>query len=171
MNRFIEHSKVVTTTEYNTVTDFHTTKHSTLIFTVYFHKSSLSVSWQRIYNTGTIKVSLNHTLPISLYYSTHEVFKSHVNSSQVYLTLQVYCLLLCLLLLTPPAYCFSFGLLLTYVDAARTRLTENISHDGYPASPLARWLLPTENTCHVTATHCCGDVIAPARKCVYRAVA
>jgi hypothetical protein len=37
----------------------------------------------RIYNTGTIKVALNHTLPISLYYSTLEVFKSHVNSSQV----------------------------------------------------------------------------------------
>jgi hypothetical protein len=35
-----------------------------------------------MYNTGTMKVSLNHTLPISLYYSTHKVFKSHVKSSQ-----------------------------------------------------------------------------------------
>jgi hypothetical protein len=45
--------------------------HFTLIFPVYFHQSSLSASWQWIYNTGTIEVSLNHTLPIPLYYSTH----------------------------------------------------------------------------------------------------
>jgi hypothetical protein len=37
MNRFIERSRVVTTTKYNTVTDFHTRKHSTLIYLVYFH--------------------------------------------------------------------------------------------------------------------------------------
>jgi hypothetical protein len=41
----------------------------------------------------------------------------------------------------------------------------------YLAGPLARWLLPTGNTRHVTATHCCGDVIAPAWKCVYGALA
>jgi hypothetical protein len=35
-----------------------------------------------MYNTGTIKVSLNHTLPISLHYSTHKAYKSHVKSSQ-----------------------------------------------------------------------------------------
>jgi hypothetical protein len=29
MNRYIEHSQVVTTNKYNTITDFHTTKHST----------------------------------------------------------------------------------------------------------------------------------------------
>jgi hypothetical protein len=33
--------------------------------------------------TGTIKVSLNHALPISLCYSTHKVFKSHIKSSHV----------------------------------------------------------------------------------------
>jgi hypothetical protein len=62
MNRFIDRSQVVTTNKYNTVNDFHTTKHSTLdllsllslvfvtalnngySFTVF----SLSVSWQRI---------------------------------------------------------------------------------------------------------------------------
>jgi hypothetical protein len=32
------------------------------------------------------------------------------------------------LLLSLPAYCFSFGILLTYVDAARTRITENTSN-------------------------------------------
>jgi hypothetical protein len=30
MNRFIDHSQVVTTNKYNTITDVHTTKHSTL---------------------------------------------------------------------------------------------------------------------------------------------
>jgi hypothetical protein len=55
----------------------------TLIFSVYFHSSSLSASWQRIYNTGTIKVSLNYTLPIPLHYSTHKIFKSHFKSSLV----------------------------------------------------------------------------------------
>jgi hypothetical protein len=50
--------------------------HSTLIFSVCLHSSS----W--IYNTGTIKVSLNHTLPISLCCSTHKVFTSHMKSSQ-----------------------------------------------------------------------------------------
>jgi hypothetical protein len=67
--------EVVTTINYNTVTDSHTTKHSTLISSVYLHLPS------RIYNTGTIKVSLNHTFLISLYYNTHTVFKSHVKSS------------------------------------------------------------------------------------------
>jgi hypothetical protein len=72
----------------------------------------------------------------------------------------------CRLLLTPPAH----SLLRNSAHLCR-RTTDmyhrkHMSHDGYPASPLARWLLPTENTCHVTATYCCGDVIAPARKFV-----
>jgi hypothetical protein len=60
----------------------------------------------------------------------------------------------------------SFGILLTYVDTARTCITENTSRDGYPACPLARWLLPTENTCYMTATYCSGDIIVPVRKCL-----
>jgi hypothetical protein len=59
---FINHLQVVTTTKYNTVTDFHNTNHSTLIYSVYFHQSSLSVSWQRIYNTLTLTKSSKHTL-------------------------------------------------------------------------------------------------------------
>jgi hypothetical protein len=35
-----------------------------------------------IYNTRTVKVSLCHTLPISLRYNTHKDFNSHVKSSQ-----------------------------------------------------------------------------------------
>jgi hypothetical protein len=46
----------------------------------------------------------------------------------------------CLLLLTPPAYRASFGILLTYIDAARTRIAENMSRVRYPASPLEPWL-------------------------------
>jgi hypothetical protein len=59
MNRSIEHSQVVTTSNYNTIADFHFTNHSTLIC---FHYSSLSVSWQRIYSTLTVNKSSNHTL-------------------------------------------------------------------------------------------------------------
>jgi hypothetical protein len=65
---FINHVHVVTTTKYNTVTDFHTTNYSTL-FSVYFYQSPLSVSWQRIYNTLTVNKSSNHTL--SLYWQTY----------------------------------------------------------------------------------------------------
>jgi hypothetical protein len=45
---FINHSQIVTTINYNIVPDFYTTKHSTLIFSVYLHSSSLSVSWRWI---------------------------------------------------------------------------------------------------------------------------
>jgi hypothetical protein len=61
---FINHLQVVTTTKYNTVTDFHTTNHSTLIFSVCFHQSPLFVSWQRIYNTLTVNKSSNHILSL-----------------------------------------------------------------------------------------------------------
>jgi hypothetical protein len=54
----IDHLQIVTAINYNTVTDFHTTVFSTLIFSVYLHWSS----W--IYNTGAITVSLNYTLKI-----------------------------------------------------------------------------------------------------------
>jgi hypothetical protein len=73
---FTDHLQTITTNNYNTVINFHTTKHSTLLSSVYLHW----FSW--IYNTGIIKVSPNHTLPISLYYSTYKVFKSHIKSSQ-----------------------------------------------------------------------------------------
>jgi hypothetical protein len=33
----INHLQIVTTTKYNTVTDFHTTNHSTPFFSVYLH--------------------------------------------------------------------------------------------------------------------------------------
>jgi hypothetical protein len=55
--------------------------HSTLIFSVYFHKSSVSASWQRVYNMGTVKISLIYTLQIPLHYSTNIVFNSQVQSS------------------------------------------------------------------------------------------
>jgi hypothetical protein len=82
---FINHLQVVTIIKCNIVTDFHTTNHSTLIFSVYFHQFSVSVSWQRIYNTGNVKVLLHHTLPISLYYRIHKIFKPDVRSSQAYI--------------------------------------------------------------------------------------
>jgi hypothetical protein len=53
-------------------------------------------------------------------------------------------------------------------SSARTTHRKQMSPVRYLASPLARWLLPTENTRHVTATHCCCDVIAPVRKCFHQ---
>jgi hypothetical protein len=65
---------------------------------------------------GTTEVSLNHTLPISLCYSTHKVFKPHVKSSQadflyssVLFCTPPACLLVCVLL---PLTTQSFSLLL-----------------------------------------------------------
>jgi hypothetical protein len=159
MNRFIEHSQVVDTAKYNTVTDFHTRNHSTLVYSVYFHLSSLSVSWQRIYNTGTIKVSLNHTLPISLYYSTHKFFKSYVKSSQVDFyfffnsSLQAYCLLL----LTPPAYDTpQQTFVLPYKPSART-FREQVM-----------WFLPSEFIGALTVAEQRSINIRPIVACAYR---
>jgi hypothetical protein len=100
---FINHLQVVTKTKYNIVTDFHTTNHSTLIFSVYFHWSSLSVSWQRICNTLTVNKSSNHTLSLT----GRLLILLQPNSSSLllacyYSTLQ---LTACLLLFNPPAYC------------------------------------------------------------------
>jgi hypothetical protein len=53
---FIDDLQVVTTNNDYIIADFHLTKHFTWIFSVYFHQSSLFLSWQQIYNTGTIKV-------------------------------------------------------------------------------------------------------------------
>jgi hypothetical protein len=59
---FIYHSQVVTKIKYNTVSEFYTTKHSTLISSVYSHLSLLSVSWQRI---STQELSHTHTSNIT----------------------------------------------------------------------------------------------------------
>jgi hypothetical protein len=50
---------------------------------------------------------------------------SHMKSTNHMLSL---CKLLLVLFYTP-AYCFSFGILLTYIDTAWTRITGNMSHD------------------------------------------
>jgi hypothetical protein len=100
-------------------------KHSTLIMLVHFLWSSLSVSWQRIYNTRTMKVSLNYTFPISMYYCIHKVFKSHVKFSQAdFLYSSVFqkltaCLLAVLLqlsaiLLPLTTHSYSLGIMLLY---------------------------------------------------------
>jgi hypothetical protein len=121
---FINHLQVITTilllnTIYN---------HLTLIFSVYFHRSSLSVSWQQIYNTGTIKVSLNYTLPILMYYCTHKVYRSHTKSSQAdFLYSSVLLKFIACLLYSSslPLYSscllLSLGILLTYIDTGQSQ--------------------------------------------------
>jgi hypothetical protein len=74
---FIGYLQDVTTNNYNAIADLHNLQslHTNLL-------SPSALVFTDLYKTGTIKVSLNHTLPISLCYSTHKVFKSHVKSSQ-----------------------------------------------------------------------------------------
>jgi hypothetical protein len=67
------HLQVVIVLNYNTVPDFHTTNDSMLISLFYLHQPS----W--IHNTGTIKISLNHTLLITLYYNAHKVLTLMLN--------------------------------------------------------------------------------------------
>jgi hypothetical protein len=64
-----------TTINYNTIADSY---NSQSLHTNLLSPSALVLTD----NTGTIYVSPNHTLPISLCYSTHKVFKSYVKSSQ-----------------------------------------------------------------------------------------
>jgi hypothetical protein len=58
-----------------------------------------------------------------------------------------------------------------YIAAARTTLTENICHLMVISPVHWRAGCFLQETRHVTAIHCCADVIVPARKCVYRSVA
>jgi hypothetical protein len=118
-----------------------------------------------------MKVSLNHTLPISLYYSIHKVFKSHVKSSQadflyssalLMLTAYLFAVLLQLTVIILTAcfchYCSSsLGILLTYIIAEEwTYITGNTCH-VITIQPVHWCQLHghTANTCHVTATYCC----------------
>jgi hypothetical protein len=96
-------------------------------------------------------------------------------------------LLACLLLPLTTTHCL--GILLTYIDAARTRITENTRHviatqpvhwcagwtyrkhmsRRYPASPLTCWL-DLQKTHHVTATHCCVTAPVVLAVCALRAL-
>jgi hypothetical protein len=153
MNRFIEHSQVVTTTKYNTVADFHTTNHSTLTYSVYFQQSSLSISWQRIYNTLTVDKYSNHTL--SLHRPTYNSSLTQLFKLTASL-LASYCSLL-----QPTADCKRpfFSLI-----NLRRGPTENMSHVSYPAISLARCCLATS---YKHLSYCCLRV----SRGVYRAVA
>jgi hypothetical protein len=125
---FINHLQVVTTNNYYTIVALHNLQslHTNLLslFPLVF----TAISWQRVYNTGTIKVSLNYTLPISLYYYTHKVFKSHVKSSQadflyssVLLKLTACLLYSSSLPLYSSCLLLSLGILLTYIVVAQTQ--------------------------------------------------
>jgi hypothetical protein len=80
---FINNLQVVTTNNYSTPSAIQNLQSPHTNLLSYFHQSPLSTSWQRNYNTGTIKVSLNYTLPIPLNYSAYKVLKLHIKSSQV----------------------------------------------------------------------------------------
>jgi hypothetical protein len=84
---------------------------------------SLSVSWQRFFNMGTVTV----TLQMSLHYSTHEAFKSHVKSPQDdVLYYSVLLAPICSELTADGS---------RYIEAERTwTYSKHISHDRYLAS-------------------------------------
>jgi hypothetical protein len=68
--------QVVTTINYYNVSSLHTLQ--TLLTIIY----SLCPQWSsRINHAGVTQASVNYTLPISLYYSTHKVLKTHNKSS------------------------------------------------------------------------------------------
>jgi hypothetical protein len=134
-----------------------------------------------------MKVSLNDTLPILLYYRAHNVFKSHVKSLRLTSCTLLYSYSSFSVLLQLTAALLQLTATDTdtdtesesesesesYVTAtvlpnsssnrfARTTHRKRTSRDRYPASPLARWPLPSsglgtdpQKTRHVTATHCC----------------
>jgi hypothetical protein len=58
-----------------------------------------------------------------------------------------------------------------YIDAARTRIAENMSRDRYAARPLARWLLPSnclgmnlQENASRDGYHCCVVTSLRVRK-------
>jgi hypothetical protein len=150
-----------------------------LIFFIQITFQSISTSLQYSFPGNgfriqeLLNVSLNHTLPISLYYSTHKVFKSrysqyhcttvYIKSSNHTLSLLLYSsslLLVCLLL---PLTIHSSSLLLQIQNSAHLcrcsmdlHHRKHLSRDCYPASPLACWL-DLQKTHHVIAKHCCCD--------------
>jgi hypothetical protein len=97
--------------------------------------SELSVFWQRI---STQELYQSH--------SQYQCTTAHIKSSNH--TLNLHSLTSCTLLYSSSLLlaCFCRLVLLLrncvhfYTDAARSRITENVSRDRYPASPLARWL-------------------------------
>jgi hypothetical protein len=102
----------------------HSTKLYSLFSSLYFRQSSLSVSWQRTYNTFTLDKSSNHTLIILLIYDDL-VLQFNLQSGPVLAT----------------------GC--RYIDAARTtqktvllrHTSVGVTRDHYLGSPMARWLL------------------------------
>jgi hypothetical protein len=132
--------------------------HSTLIFSVYFHWSSLSVSWQRIYNTGTIKVSITHSqcrCTTAYIKCSNHMLNLHRLTSCVLLRLTACLLYSSSLPLYSGRLLLSLEILLTYIDAAQTRTYRE--HITWSLSSLSIGALasPTENTCHVISKHCC----------------
>jgi hypothetical protein len=155
MNRFIEHSQVVTTSNYNTLADFHFMNHSTPIFSVYLHKSSLSVSWQQIYNTLTVKKSSNHTLSLHRLTSDSSATSNFpwVSPTENWTELL-----------------FPYSLISSWHRPHTANTAPVLSHAGllgfprdhYLACPMTCWLLPSSRKqCY----HCC------VLERVYRAIA
>jgi hypothetical protein len=82
---FTDHLQAVTTNNYNTVADFHTTNHSTLnllsvLSLVFVTPLNIGYSSAMFSLPDSWQWTITVTLQISLYSSTHKVFKSHAET-------------------------------------------------------------------------------------------
>jgi hypothetical protein len=105
-------------------------------------------------------VSLNHTHPIPLHYNTHEVFQSHLKSSQVDFLFLFYDKLSHQPTTSLHSQLNCLGILLTYIAEGRTLTnSKHISPDPYQLLPPDMWKTQL-------ALLLCGDWLLP--RCVYR---
>jgi hypothetical protein len=120
------------------VSVLHGTNLYSVISSIYFHWSSLSVSWQRIYNTFTLDKSSNHTLSLRRSTSTTN-----------------------LPWLLPSTNSFWLSWKSLYTAVVQTQIAGNTSRDIYCCVTSPRI---TGNTCHVIPTHRC--VTSPRMRCI-----
>jgi hypothetical protein len=100
-----------------------------------------------MYITDTIKVSLNHTLPITLCYSTHKIFKSHIKSSQADFLYSTVLLKLTTILLSTTAYLLTYSLTAHIFEIWSLRNTHH-GHDSQKTHITWRYLLLCDVTAH-----------------------
>jgi hypothetical protein len=157
---FIDHLQIVTASNCNTISDFHFTNHSTVVFPVYFHKSSLSVSWQRIYNAGTIKsLTKLHTHSIAVLQNMWSHTLSLLRLLTPWILIYDYWLNWTLILSYVVVFPFSWLCCSFKLAPLYRRGTDQAAQKTQP------WLGHTENTCLHHFLYCCVT-LPRTRECV-----
>jgi hypothetical protein len=96
---FISHLQLVTTITYNTVTDFHSIKHSTPIFSVLFplvftirflatdlNAGIITVSQSQYHCTKSVLITINTALPLFLNFMIHCYTHAHAHTHTLVLS-------------------------------------------------------------------------------------